>query len=40
MMFKVFEAKFSKEKFIESNNKNFKDSEIASKERKKHLDLR
>ena len=26
MMFKVFEAKFSKRKFIESKNKNLKDS--------------
>ena len=27
MMFKVFETKFSKRKFIESKNKDFKDSE-------------
>ena len=34
-MFKVFEAKFSKRKFIESKNKDFKDSENSIKRTKK-----
>ena len=34
-MFKVFEAKFRKRKFIESKNKNFKDSENSIKRTKK-----
>ena len=34
-MLKVFEAKFSKRKFIESKNKNFKDSENSIKRTKK-----
>ena len=39
MMFKMIETKFSKRRFIESKNKNFKDSENSIKRTKKHLDL-
>ena len=35
MVFKVFEAKFSKRKFIESKNKDFKDSENSIKKNEK-----
>ena len=35
MMFKMIETKFSKRKFIESKNENFKDSENSIKRTKK-----